>query len=108
MIHATAYGSLEHDARFHKRTADQESLTTFILRVLGRGAEHGSTTYIRCSIGGRYGERMAPSLNKGKRVLIGGPLALRERADGQQYLTMRLQTLEFLDPSPRGRDVEEE
>lgn len=108
MIFATAHGLLEYDARFQPRTPEHAALASFVVCVRGRGRDTGFLTYIRCSIGGVHAETMWRHLRRGKKVLVAGSLIMKQRSDGESYLTMRPQTLELLDPAPHRHDVGED
>ncbi|HVY32578.1 MAG TPA: hypothetical protein VHB79_38840 [Polyangiaceae bacterium] len=108
MIYAQAHGTLEYDAQFQPPKLDFSARLSFIVCVRGRGQDSGMTTYVRCKLMGRHAEVMQPHLRRGKHVLIGGALQLKQRADGQSFLSMRVQTLELLDPRSPKADFDDE
>jgi single-stranded DNA-binding protein len=108
MIYAQAHGTLEYDAQFQPPKIDFSARLSFIVRVRGRGEDSGNVTYIRCKLMGRLAEEMQPHLRRGKHILIGGAVQLKQRSDGQSFLSMRVQTLELLDPRAATADFDED
>jgi single-stranded DNA-binding protein len=107
VIFAQAHGTLEYDAQFQPPKLDFGARLSFIVRVLGRGPDSGMVTFVRCNIVGRHAEVMSPHLRRGKHVLIGGCVQLKQRPDGQSFLSMRVQTLELLDPRAVAADFDD-
>lgn len=91
MINATLYGRIGRDAE--TRPAGQTKVTSFSVatdRWAGRGkGDNGKdykTTWVEVSIWGDRGEKVAPQLKKGRRVVVAGDVYLDSftRKDGAQ------------------------
>lgn len=97
MIKASLLGHLGRDAET-RTTPDGASFTTFALACNGPKKD-APPTWVDCSLSGQRGERLAPYLKKGTKVLIHGNLALRtwQGRDGNAKtgLTCNADYLEF-------------
>jgi len=93
MIHATVIGNVGKDAEL--RDAGQTRVCSFSVASNEKRKGEDVTTWVRASVWGARGEKLAPHLLKGTRVAVAGSLATREH-EGKTYLELRVDQLEFL------------
>lgn len=86
MLNLTAAGNVGNDAEL--RTVGKDAVCSFSIAVNKKVGDVKSTTWVRCSLWGPYGERMAQYLTKGTFVVASGEMATREH-DGKTYIEMR-------------------
>jgi single-strand DNA-binding protein len=81
MLNLSIAGSLGRDAEL--RTAGQSQVCSFSVGVstYDRAAKQKATVWVRVSVWGRRGERLAPMLSKGGRVACSGEMTLRTYVD---------------------------
>lgn len=93
MIHATIIGRVGRDAEV-KEAAGSKVCSFSVACDQGYG-DRKSTNWIRVSIWGSRGDKLAPMISKGQRVAVRGSLETREK-DGKVYLEVRADELELL------------
>ncbi len=99
MIAATVIGNIGKDAEL--RDAGQSRVCSFSLASSEKVKGEDVTTWVRCSMWGTRGEKLAPHLLKGTRVAVVGSLSTREH-EGRTYLELRVDQLEFLSKKSDG------
>lgn len=99
MIIATVTGNLCGDAAVKRPAKGTDSVCEFTVASNERGrGDAETTTFVRCSMWGRRGEALAPSLTKGTKVTVIGPLkveAYKSEKDGNAHLRVDLKVDEF-------------
>ncbi len=96
MINGTVSGRLGRDAETRQAGASQ--VTEFSIASDDKSGKEKTTTWIRASIWGDRGTKLAQYLTKGKYVTVSGPISQREyQKDGQTKtsLEMKVGELEF-------------
>lgn len=101
MIHATAIGNLGRDAEL-KHIPSGKAVLSFSVAAAGRSKDQ--TTWVRCSLWGARGEKLAQHLTKGSRVGVSGTLSTREH-DGKTYVELDVQEIELLGGNRQDRPV---
>lgn len=76
MLNATVAGNIGKDAQ--TRQAGQTTVTGFSVAVEQRGRDGKKTQWVRCSMWGKRGEKLAQYLTKGSRVCLAGELTTDE------------------------------
>ena len=98
MLNVTIVGNLGGDAET-KTVGSGGQVTEWSVAVNRRARGEDETAWLRCSLWGDRGARIAPHLTRGKRVVVTGELWPREYAgnDGTRRtsLDVRVQDVEF-------------
>ena len=110
MIHATILGRLGRDPEVKHTASGQTVLSLNIATDHGYG-DKKQTMWVRCSMFGDRGAKLADFLSKGSQVLVTGQLNTREwEKDGQKNISLELMVsqLEFAgskgDSAPRQQE----
>ncbi len=93
MISATVIGNLGKDAEL--RDAGNTRVCSFGVASTEKKKDSEVTTWVRCSLWGDRGEKLAKHLTKGTRVAVSGSLSTREY-EGKTYFELRVDQLEFV------------
>lgn len=102
MITATVIGNLGRDADLHS-VGNSGSVCGFSIASTEKKKGEDVTTWVRCSMWGTRGEKLAPHLVKGTRVAVSGSLSTREH-EGKTYVELRVDQLEFLSSKKKDGD----
>jgi single-strand DNA-binding protein len=112
MLQATAIGNLGGDAEL-RVTQSGQKVCGFSIAASGRRKED-PPTWIKCSLWGTRGEKLAPHLPKGSKVAVTGVLTTRDH-NGKTYLELDVHDVELLGGKPSvaraeqrnfGRDID--
>lgn len=98
MIHAVTIGNLGSAAET-KTLPSGKVVTNFSVATKGRDRD-AETTWVRCSMWGVRGEKVAPYLTKGQKIAATGSLSVRTH-DGKTYLELDVSELELLGSKPK-------
>lgn len=101
MIHATISGRLGADAEF-KAVGENDVLNFRVACDHGRG-DKKTTTWVRCALWGKRGEKLQEYLVKGQSVVVRGEL-WTEDYEGKTSVQLRVDEVELVGPKPEGRD----
>lgn len=93
MIHATIIGRLGRDPE--TKEVGKDVVASFSVACDQGWGERKSTNWIRVSVWGARGTKLASMLAKGDRVAVRGALETAEK-DGKTYLQMRADDVELL------------
>src|SRR6185436_8509782 len=109
MISATVTGRLGADPE--QKFLEGNGTAVLELRIASDGRKDGETTWIRASLFGERGAKIAPYLAKGDRVCVAGTLELRtfQRREGGEgsVLEMRVSEVDLIqDRKDRGEREE--
>lgn len=99
MINATVIGNIGRDAE--TRAVGSDTVCSFSVASSDGFGDKKTTTWVRCSLWGKRGDKLAPMLAKGTRVAVCGTLSEREH-DGKKYLECRVNDVEFTAPKAAG------
>lgn len=107
----TIAGNIGRDAET-RNTQGGDKVTSFSVAVEDRSGREKTTLWFDCSLWGNRGEKLAPYLRKGGKVVVSGDLGKREH-EGKTYLTIRADNVTLMggekrdDDSPREERREE-
>jgi single-strand DNA-binding protein len=93
MISAVVTGNIGKEAEL--RDAGKDKVCSFSVASNSKVKGEKVTTWIRCSIWGSRGEKLAQYLTKGSRVAVAGELSTREH-DGKTYIELRVNELDLM------------
>ena len=97
MIIATVTGNVGKDAV--TKSAGRGTVTEFSVASNHKDKGEKVTTWIRCSLWGTRGDKLAPHITKGKTVAVAGALTTHEH-DGKTYLNLNVSEFDFTGSKP--------
>lgn len=96
MIIATVTGNVGKDAQV-KSTPKGDVCSFDVASTAGKDKV---TTWVRCSVWGERGKRLAEYVKKGARVTAVGELTVTVK-DAKAYFDLRVDSLDFASPKPQ-------
>lgn len=102
----TIAGNIGRDAET-RNTQQGDKVTSWTVAVEDRSGKDKSTIWFDCSLWGARGEKLAPYLRKGGKVVVSGDLGKREH-DGKTYLTIRADNVTLMGAKEGGEERREE
>jgi hypothetical protein len=100
MIHAQVFGLLRGEPTFRDSDDDRDAMLAFTVVAKPDPYRDTRPSVIHCKVYGSRARRWRDRFADGRRCVLAGTLSLR-RDDGDTFLAIRVDTLEFINPAGR-------